>query len=224
MEENNNELAIEMPALKSDHQPVAPTYQNTNAEVSTPILSEQTQEAIPIAPVVPEIAPIPAAPVTSSAESFSAPVVENTAIEMPSVSAEPVIPVSVQEPIINEPVITQEPIMPSTETVPMEPVIAPIAETTVTPVSEVTPVQNTPIQNDSAPQPAIEPTLVTPTPVVTPGVSMAPVQEQSVTVSEKVKEPEIKKASKTSQIIGTVVLLIITALIVFWLARRYFVL
>ena len=175
MEEQNNDLAIELPTLKSESPVVAPVNQNTNLETNTPILSEKVEE--PIA--------MPSAPVT------------------------PIMPTA--------PVINPEPVAPIAPVIPETPVMQPITEAPVVNEPVAAPVQNvqTAVQNTPA-----EAIAMPNTPVVSMQQANAPVEQSA----EVAKEPEIKKASKTAQLIGTIVLLLITGLIGFWIVKNYFML
>ena len=220
MEENNNELAIEMPALKSEQTQAAPTYQNTNEDVSSPVLSETKEDPIiaPVSEPAPVVLESSVVENETSVETPVVPVVETPAIEMPVVPETPEVPVAIPEtPVAVESTATESVDNVVNEDNPVEPV-APVAEPEVAPINE--PVVAS-VEVVAQPAPAVEipvePASVPVEPVV------APVSD-NVQTTEEPKEPEIKKASKKAQIIGTVVMLVITALIVFWIAKRYFVL
>lgn len=240
MEENNNELAIEMPALKAEHSEQVP-IQNTVVEAATPVLSEKMEEPIvmPVATPVPETNSVPvveqSVPVTLEMPVAPSPVVEQPAVQMSVVPEVPVTPISVPETPVTQPA---EPVVaPAEATTQVEtPVVeAPVVQE-VQPVVNPTPVQApvapevTPVANDVTPvtEAPVAPVTqeVQPDPEPTPAVPVNPVKNtmEPQQVAQENVEPEIKKASKTAQLIGTVVLLVITGLIVFWLAKRYFVL
>lgn len=184
MDENNNDLAIELPTLKSEQTELATNYQNTNMENSSPLLTEKVEEPI----------------VTSEVSTpIAAEEVKTNPIEMPSAPA-------VEVPVT--PVMPQTPVVPVVET-PVEPVNNAPEQVQTQPEVTSTPVQEIPSASATPATPVVPVTAV---PTSTPAAT------------EEKKEPEIKKASKTSQLIGTIVLLVITALIVIWLAKRYFVL
>ena len=217
MEENNNELAIEMPALKDEVN----TGVVTNVE-SAPVLSEKVEEPIISQPVV-EPTPV---------------VVENTAVvapEIPVVQSEPVVtptPIAeVQEPVMTAPVAPVMPVEQPTS-VPEVHEAAPIVEPVQPAMTEAPMAVETPLTT-----PVIENSMVAPTATPTveqtlqDNVMSAPVESASVVAPEASSvvpaapenqgEIQIKKPSPRAQVIGTVIVLLLTAALLFWVVSNF---
>jgi len=227
MEENNNEVAIEMPVLKGQEiapeipaEPVAvpPVSEtpSTNAEsIQMPVempapVAEEVPAPVVETPVEPVLAPVvePEIPNVVAPEIPVAPTEVNSVSEVPSQVVENT---PIQQPV--------PPVVPEIPVAPVAPVLAPVAEPAVSaPAPEASPAVTpaTPVSEPVA-APAAVPNPVAPSAPAASETPVAPVPAQTAPA-----EGEIKKASKKAQIIGTIVVLLITVLIVAWMVKRYF--
>lgn len=183
---------------------------NTNlnsSQESSPVASEPyVVNSTPINEVEPTVAPI-------SEPAMETP---NSVIEPAPISnqspVEPVVaPIPVTTPI--DPVATSTPVMPPVEpVVNPTPVMEPIAENNINPISNVNPniaTENNMVNSNLGPVNNSQPINNMPT--------NGPTTNNTVVSSE----PKVNKASKKATIIGTVIALIITALLLYWFIYNY---
>ncbi|MBE6155142.1 MAG: hypothetical protein E7164_00080 [Firmicutes bacterium] len=213
MEENNQELAIEMPVLKNEQTQSMPNYQNTNIGTQAPILNETREEAIVTnvtpTPVITQVeqpvtTPVADNHVPSAIEMPTGPVTSNVAVAQPTVSEVSVTPVNVEN-VSNASNDVFQPTASPMNYAASNQAVNPAVVSTETPS----------VVNQYA-------TSEVPTSNMTSQATTS--NAQNVQITKEEKEQGIPKASKKSQLIGTIVLLVITALIVWWLADSYFIL